>query len=180
MKAVAVVPGKRQVQLIEQEPPRLAAPTQVRLRMLEVGYEATGASSNAFQVMEVIGTNGVFVFTGVPGRKAPIEVDTDVIMRSLVLKNQVVFGTVNAGHEAFEAAIRDLTLFQQRWPAAVCSLITGRYPGGVPRSAARPGARDQERPHLRIAARGGRRRRIALWTSSVALTEWTTHRNAAT
>src|SRR5207249_4822462 len=95
---------------------------------IDLGYEATGASSIAFQVMEVIGTNGVFVFTGVPGRKAPIEVDTDVIMRNLVLRNQVVFGTVNAGHEAFEAAIRDLTLFQQRWPAAVRSLITGRYP----------------------------------------------------
>ena len=95
---------------------------------IDLVYEATGASSIAFQVMEVIGTNGVFVFTGVPGRKAPIEVDTDVIMRNLVLRNQVVFGTVNAGHEAFEAAIRDLTLFQQRWPAAVRSLITGRYP----------------------------------------------------
>ena len=95
---------------------------------IDLVYEATGASSIAFQVMEVIGTNGIFVFTGVPGRKAPIEVDTDVIMRNLVLKNQVVFGTVNAGHEAFEAAIRDLTLFQQRWPAAVRSLITGRYP----------------------------------------------------
>ena len=95
---------------------------------IDLVYEATGASSIAFQMMEVIGTNGVFVFTGVPGRKAPIEVDTDVIMRNLVLKNQVVFGTVNAGHEAFEAAIRDLTLFQQRWPAAVRSLITGRYP----------------------------------------------------
>jgi len=87
---------------------------------IDLVYEATGASS--------IATNGVFVFTGVPGRKAPIEVDTDVIMRNLVLKNQVVFGTVNAGPEAFEAAIRDLALFQQRWPPAVRALITGRYP----------------------------------------------------
>src|SRR5437762_14349570 len=58
---------------------------------IDLVYEATGASSIAFQVMEVIGTNVVFVFTGVPGRKAPIEVDTDVIMRNLVLRNQVVF-----------------------------------------------------------------------------------------
>src|SRR5256712_6052440 len=92
---------------------------------IDLVYEATGASSIAFQMMEAIRTNRVFVFTGVPGREAPIEVDTDVIMRNLVLKNQVMFGTVNAGHEAFEAAIRDLTLFQQRWPAAVRSLITG-------------------------------------------------------
>jgi glucose 1-dehydrogenase len=95
---------------------------------IDLVYEATGASSIAFQVMRAIGTNGVFVFTGVPGRKGPIEVDADVIMRDLVLKNQVVFGTVNAGPEAFEAAIRDLTVFQARWPAAVRALITGRHP----------------------------------------------------
>ena len=78
--------------------------------------------------MKVIGTNGVFVFTGVPGRKAPIAIDTDTIMRNLVLKNQVVFGTVNAGREAFEASIRNLGLFQQRWPHALRALITGRHP----------------------------------------------------
>jgi threonine dehydrogenase-like Zn-dependent dehydrogenase len=95
---------------------------------VDLVYEATGASSIAFQMMKVLGTNGIFVFTGVPGRKAAIEVDTDVIMRNLVLKNQVVFGTVNAGVEAFEAAIRDVALFHERWPAAVRALITGRYP----------------------------------------------------
>ncbi len=95
---------------------------------VDLVYEATGASAVAFEMMKVLGTNGVFVFTGVPGRKAPIEVDTDVIMRNLVLKNQVVLGTVNAGVEAFEAAIRDLTLFQQRWPSEVRALITARHP----------------------------------------------------
>jgi threonine dehydrogenase-like Zn-dependent dehydrogenase len=95
---------------------------------IDLVYEATGASAIAFQMMKVLGTNGIFVFTGVPGRKAPIEVDTDVIMRNLVLKNQVVFGTVNAGVEAFQAAIRDVALFQERWPSAVKALITGRYP----------------------------------------------------
>ena len=95
---------------------------------IDLVYEATGASTIAFQMMKVLGTNGIFVFTGVPGRKAPIEVDTDVIMRNLVLKNQVVFGTVNAGVEAFEAAIRDVALFQERWPAALRALITDRVP----------------------------------------------------
>jgi threonine dehydrogenase-like Zn-dependent dehydrogenase len=95
---------------------------------IDVVYEAVGASRLAFDVMKVLGTNGIFVFTGVPGRKAPIEIDTDLIMRNLVLKNQVVFGTVNAGKAAFEAAIRDLGVFMQRWPAAVRALITGRYP----------------------------------------------------
>ena len=95
---------------------------------IDVVYEASGASKVAFELMEVLGTNGVFVFTGVPGRKAPIELDADLIMRNLVLSNQVVFGTVNAGGNAYEAAIRDLGEFMKRWPDAVRRLITGRFP----------------------------------------------------
>ncbi len=95
---------------------------------IDVVYEATGASKISFQLMEVLGTNGVFIFTGVPGRKAPIELDADLIMRNLVLKNQVVYGTVNAGRAMYEAAIEDLRVFMSRWPTAVRSLLTGRYP----------------------------------------------------
>jgi threonine dehydrogenase-like Zn-dependent dehydrogenase len=95
---------------------------------IDLVYEATGASSLAFEMMKYLGTNGIFIFTGVPGRKRPIKVDTDLIMRNLVLKNQVVFGTVNAGRDSFENSISDLGSFIQRWPAAVKSLITGRFP----------------------------------------------------
>jgi len=49
-------------------------------------------------------------------------------MRDMVLKNQIVIGTVNADGPAFEAAIRDLGIFKQRWPDALHALITGRYP----------------------------------------------------
>ena len=48
-------------------------------------------------------------------------------MRSMVLKNQVLLGTVNAGPEAFASALRDLDVFRRRWPSAVRALITGRY-----------------------------------------------------
>jgi len=95
---------------------------------IDLVFEAVGASRLAFDAMRVLGTNGIFVFTGVPGRKAPIEVDTDLIMRNLVLKNQVVFGTVNAGRDTFTDAIAALRGFMQRWPDAVRGLITGRHP----------------------------------------------------
>ncbi len=95
---------------------------------IDLVYEAAGASQVAFEAMTVLGTNGIFTFTGVPGRKAPIAVDTDLIMRNLVLKNQVVLGTVNAGRVTFEAAIRDLGVFNARWPEAVRALLTGRFP----------------------------------------------------
>jgi glucose 1-dehydrogenase len=94
---------------------------------IDVVYEAVGASSLAFDVIRVLGTNGVFIFTGVPGRKAPIEVDTDLLMRDFVLKNQVIYGTVNAGKQAFLDAISDLAEFRKRWPDAVKKLITGRF-----------------------------------------------------
>jgi len=95
---------------------------------IDLVYEATGASILSFEMMKYLGTNGIFIFTGVPGRKGPIEVDTDLMMRNLVLKNQVVFGTVNAGRDAFENSIRDVGTFTKRWPEAVRSLITGRFP----------------------------------------------------
>jgi glucose 1-dehydrogenase len=95
---------------------------------IDLVYEATGASSLAFDMMKFLGTNGIFIFTGVPGRKGPVVVDTDLMMRNLVLKNQVVFGTVNAGRQSFENSIRDLGTFAERWPEAVKSLITGRFP----------------------------------------------------
>jgi threonine dehydrogenase-like Zn-dependent dehydrogenase len=95
---------------------------------IDLVYEATGASRLAFDMIQHLGINGIFIFTGVPGRKAPVQVDTDLMMRNLVLKNQVVFGTVNAGRPTFEDAIRDLQTFKNAWPQAVKSLITGRFP----------------------------------------------------
>ena len=95
---------------------------------IDLVYEAVGASALAFEVLKYLDTNGVFVFTGVPGRKSPVAVDTDMLMRNLVLRNQVAFGTVNAGRDAFEAAIRDLGIFHERWPQVTRSLITSRVP----------------------------------------------------
>lgn len=91
-------------------------------------YEATGAAQVSFEVMSVLGTNGAFIFTGVPGRRGPLEIDANLIMRNLVLKNQVVVGTVNAGRSDFEAAVADLGVFVERFPEAVHALVTARVP----------------------------------------------------
>ena len=99
----------------------------IEIGNIDLVYEATGASRLAFDMMRYLGTNGIFIFTGVPGRKGPVQIDTDLMMRNLVLKNQVLFGTVNAGRDTFETAIRDLQTFSNAWPEAVKSLITGRF-----------------------------------------------------
>jgi glucose 1-dehydrogenase len=95
---------------------------------IDVVYEATGASSLAFDVMKHLGPNAVFVFTGVPGHQGPIPVDTDEIMRNMVQNNQVVLGSVNAPPQAFQSAIQHLGMFAQRWPETLRSVITGRFP----------------------------------------------------
>lgn len=94
---------------------------------IDLVYEATGAAGVSFELLRVLGVNGVFVFTGVPGRRAPLSIDAGLLMRDLVLKNQIVFGTVNAPREAYDGAVRDLAGFAQRWPETLRRMITGRF-----------------------------------------------------
>jgi glucose 1-dehydrogenase len=95
---------------------------------IDLVYEAVGHSHFALQGLQALGTNGIFVLTGVPGLQDFIQADPARLMRDMVLKNQVLLGTVNAGPEAFAAALRDLDAFRRRWPAVVRTLIAGRYP----------------------------------------------------
>jgi glucose 1-dehydrogenase len=98
-----------------------------RVGNIDLVYEAVGQARVSYQVLKVLGTNGVFVFTGIPAPHPPIEIDADIIMRNIVLKNQLVLGTVNADASAFQNAIRDLGVFSKRWPNELRSLITGRF-----------------------------------------------------
>jgi threonine dehydrogenase-like Zn-dependent dehydrogenase len=95
---------------------------------IDLVYEATGVSSLAFEMLAFLGINGVFVMTGVPALKAPVSIDVDRLMRNMVLKNQLMFGTVNAAPSAFQEAIADLGRFEARWPKPLRKLITGHYP----------------------------------------------------
>ena len=99
-----------------------------RIGNIDLVYEAVGHSHFALDALQVLGTNGIFVLTGVPGMQAFIEADPARLMRDMVLKNQVVLGTVNAGPDAFASALRNLDAFRRHWPAVVATLIGGRYP----------------------------------------------------
>ena len=94
---------------------------------IDLVYEAVGVSTIAYQVLSILGLNGIYVFTGIPAPKPPIEVNADTIMRNVVLKNQVVLGTVNADQSSFISAIKDLDVFMQRWPESLKALITKRF-----------------------------------------------------
>lgn len=95
---------------------------------IDLIYEAVGHSRFALEAMHILGTNGIYVLTGVPGLEDLVQSDPARIMREMVLKNQVLLGTVNAGSTAFAQALRDLEVFSDRWPVVVPSLIAGRFP----------------------------------------------------
>jgi len=95
---------------------------------IDLVYEAVGAAQLAFDVLRLLAPNGVYIFTGVPRHQTLEPFATEDIIENLVLKNQAVFGIVNAGPQAFADAIRDLAEFESRWPGALRSIITGRYP----------------------------------------------------
>jgi len=99
-----------------------------RVGNIDLVYEAVGHSHFALEAVRWLGINGIFVLTGVPGMQAFVETDPARTMRDLVLKNQVLLGTVNAGSDDFASALRNLDLFRNRWPEAVQTLIAGRYP----------------------------------------------------
>lgn len=94
---------------------------------IDLVYEAVGEGHLTFEVLRVLGINGVFILTGIPPEREPIPVYADTIMRNITLKNQAIVGTVNASPEDFANAIRDLGEFQKRWPEALQALITGRH-----------------------------------------------------
>jgi glucose 1-dehydrogenase len=121
VKIVSAI-GARFISSAEHPPADLAK----KVGNISLVYEATGAAKVSFDVLGVLGVNGVYIFTGVPGVKAPIEIDAEGIMRNLVLNNQVICGTVNAGRASFEEGVRDLGSFMKRFPDAVRALITAR------------------------------------------------------
>jgi threonine dehydrogenase-like Zn-dependent dehydrogenase len=94
---------------------------------IDLIYEATGAPRLSFEMLEILAVNGVCVLTGLPGKGEPIPLNASELMRSIVMKNQLVLGTVNASSSAFQQAIADLTQFDTRWPEPLRKLVTGRY-----------------------------------------------------
>ncbi|NJN05187.1 MAG: AI-2E family transporter, partial [Rhodobacteraceae bacterium] len=122
------VPEARQIPVdLVQVPDRPAEDLARQVGNIDLVYEAVGEGHVTFDVMRVLGVNGIFILTGIPAMKPAIPVFADNIMRNVTLKNQAIIGTVNADTQAFTDAIRDLGEFQRRWPAAIAAVITGRF-----------------------------------------------------
>jgi glucose 1-dehydrogenase len=91
-------------------------------------FEATGIASMQLQLIDALAVNGIYVATGIPGGSRPLNLPADSLMKQLVLKNQVLLGSVNASLEHYQMAVDDLRASLERWPAAIKAVITDRVP----------------------------------------------------
>ena len=94
-----------------------------RIGKIDVVFEAVGVPEVAFGALAALAANGVLILTGVPAERGPVSAELSHWMRDIVLKNQVIFGTVNASRSNYEDAIRRLEQFMVLFPEAVLSLL---------------------------------------------------------
>lgn len=95
---------------------------------MDLVFEATGVPKLVFNLLEVLAPDGMYVLTGIPGGKRPLEIPAAELVRQLVLANQVMVGSVNASRDHFQMAVDDLSHAKLRWGDHISRLITHRHP----------------------------------------------------
>ncbi|MEJ2010243.1 MAG: glucose 1-dehydrogenase [Acidobacteriota bacterium] len=95
---------------------------------IDMIFEATGIAHVEFDLLGALGINGVYVLTGIPGGDRPLQIDGAALMRTLVLRNQVMIGSVNASRKHFELAVEDLGKGYKTWGKTVEQIITHVVP----------------------------------------------------
>jgi threonine dehydrogenase-like Zn-dependent dehydrogenase len=95
---------------------------------IDVIYEAVGVATVAFAATEALAPNGLLILTGIPAPAEPATLPLDRIMKDMVLNNQAIVGTVNAGRSAFVLAVQKLEQAMYLVPGSVRATITKRVP----------------------------------------------------
>lgn len=90
----------------------------------DIYIDATGSSKMAFGGMQVLGHNGVLVWTSITGGGKNLELPADTINLDWVLGNKLLVGSVNANREHFEMGIRDLALAEVTYPGVLSRIFT--------------------------------------------------------
>ena len=111
----------------------------VRARRPDVVVEATGSSSLVLAALASTRPYGVTCLTGVSSAGRRIEFDVGRLNRSIVLENDVVFGSVNANLRHYRSAAEALGRADPDW---LTRLITRRLPLDTAAQALQPAVED--------------------------------------
>jgi threonine dehydrogenase-like Zn-dependent dehydrogenase len=95
---------------------------------MDLVLEATGAPRVPFDLLPTLGRNGVMSMVGTPTGTIEMALDGSSMIREMVMNNQAMLGSVNAGLHDFQAAVDDLGLFRELFGGAIDKVITHRYP----------------------------------------------------
>jgi threonine dehydrogenase-like Zn-dependent dehydrogenase len=91
----------------------------------DVVIECTGVGSLVFDCIEHTGPNGIVALTGISAARASMQTPFTALNKELVLTNEVVVGSVNAGRRHYEQAVQALAQADRAW---LGRLITRRIP----------------------------------------------------
>ncbi|MEX2556564.1 MAG: glucose 1-dehydrogenase [Actinomycetota bacterium] len=91
----------------------------------DIVVECTGAAEVVMQAVASTAPNGIVCLTGVSSGSRTVRIDASALNNSLVLENDVVFGSVNANRRHYEAAHRALLDADPGW---LGRCITRRLP----------------------------------------------------
>ncbi len=94
-------------------------------------FETTGDPEYMLSVMPFMSPNAVMALLGIPEnspKEKTVEVDIGRVFSRVVQGNQVIFGSVKAGRDAFEWAVKDLTELADLYGDSLASLLTDTFP----------------------------------------------------
>jgi glucose 1-dehydrogenase len=89
----------------------------------DVVVECTGVGAAARAAISKLASGGIACLTGVAHAEPSFDTDATALNRTLVLRNQLLFGTVNAARRHWEQAAASLAAADPRW---LSGLITRR------------------------------------------------------
>ncbi len=95
---------------------------------MDLIIEGTGVASLEFNLLDALAMDGIYMVTGIPGGDRPLEIPGAQLIRQLVLKNQIMVGSVNAARDHYQMAIEDLASANLLWGTHISHLITHRHP----------------------------------------------------
>ena len=95
---------------------------------IDLVVEATGSARVVFDAMQILSPNGVLCLLSVTGGHLEQTEPINVINQDLVLRNNVVFGSVNANPRHFKMGARDFVDIERKYPGVLDRLITTRLP----------------------------------------------------
>jgi threonine dehydrogenase-like Zn-dependent dehydrogenase len=98
------------------------------LGQFDLVVEAAGDAQLMADSIGLLRRSGVACLLGIDGREQRVSVDGRTLAVDMILGNRVLFGSVNAQRQDWQAAVEALDAAQVRWPEALEGFVIRRLP----------------------------------------------------